>query len=596
MALRSKSKDDKHQSQSDHGRASGAAQGGAPEMGDSVQECVAIGQALVESGHLPADQLQGALADGKGELWTFGQIILTKYGVGRAEYAAALGTACDVPVADPKAVEVNKEMAAQVEERVARKFFFIPVAEQGGKLLVWGADVSQKRRDAAESAAGKKFEWNATDPKTITSYMEQMWRSDADITRIVASFQDQDVVNRAGEDAANEVSLDDQAPVVQLVARIVGQALRDRASDIHIEPLDRDVRVRYRIDGQLVEAVRLPMSAHNPLVSRIKIMSSMNIVEKRAPQDGQFSTTVDGRPLDVRVSSVATVFGEKVVMRLLDKSKSMVGLHELGMPRETYNTYSRIVHAPYGMVICAGPTGAGKTTTLYATLLEINSTGKNVTTIEDPVEYVFPGINQVQTNERAGLTFATGLKALLRQDPDVILVGEVRDADTARIAVQSALTGHFVLSSLHGNDSVAAVHRLLDMGIEAFLVASAVVAVVSQRLVRRICDNCKEEYEPTADEIAVYRQHSGGSDKTHFFRGKGCSYCSDTGYHGRIGVYELLRITPELRRLIVGWATTEELRRLAVAQGMRTMLREAMQLVEDDVTTIPEVVKTLFTS
>ncbi|MFP5488363.1 MAG: GspE/PulE family protein, partial [Acidimicrobiia bacterium] len=568
----------------------------APEMGESVEECVAIGQALVEAGHLPADQLQGALADGKGELWAFGQIILTKYGVGRAEYATALGKACGLPVADTRTDALDKEMAAQVEESVARKYYFIPVSEQGGKVVVWGADVSQKKRDAAESAAGKKFEWFATDPKTITSYMEQIWRSDADISRLVATFQDQDAMNQVGEEAVNEVSLDDQAPVVQLVARIVGQALRDRASDIHIEPLDRDVRVRYRIDGQLVEAVRLPMSAHNPLVSRIKIMSSMNIVEKRAPQDGQFSTTVDGRPLDVRVSSVATVFGEKVVMRLLDKSKSMVGLHELGMPRETYNTYSRIVHAPYGMVICAGPTGAGKTTTLYATLLEINSTGKNVTTIEDPVEYVFPGINQVGTNERAGLTFATGLKALLRQDPDVILVGEVRDADTARIAVQSALTGHFVLSSLHGNDSVAAVHRLLDMGIEAFLVASAVVAVVSQRLVRRICDNCKEEYEPTADEIAVFRQHSGGSDKVHFFRGKGCSYCSNTGYHGRIGVYELLRITPELRRLIVGWATTEELRRLAVAQGMRTMLREAMQLVEDDVTTIPEVVKTLFTT
>ena len=421
-----------------------------------------------------------------------------------------------------------------------------------------------------------------------------MWRSDADISRLVAAFQETDVASQAADEAINEVSFNDQAPVVQLVSRIVGQALRDRASDIHIEPLDKDVRVRYRIDGQLVEAVRLPLSAHNPLVSRLKIMSSMNIVEKRAPQDGQFSTTVDGRPLDVRVASVATVFGEKVVMRLLDKSKSMVGLHELGMPRETYNTYSRIVHAPYGMVICAGPTGAGKTTTLYATLLEINNGGKNVTTIEDPVEYVFPGINQVQTNERAGLTFASGLKALLRQDPDVILVGEVRDADTARIAVQSALTGHFVLSSLHGNDSVAAVHRLLDMGIEAFLVASAVVAVVAQRLVRRICDNCKVEYEPTADELAVFRQHSGGSDKSTFFAGKGCSYCSNTGYHGRIGVYELLKITPELRRLIVGWATTEELRRLAVAQGMRTMLREAMQLVEDDTTTIPEVVKTLF--
>jgi type IV pilus assembly protein PilB len=568
----------------------------ADRVGESVEECVALAQLLIEAGQLNPELLVASLNDANGDLWEYGQMALTKYGAGRVEYAQALGRACGLPIADPKSIDVNKEIASQVDEKVARKYKFIPVAEDGGRIIVWGADCSKKRRDAAEADAGRKFEWFATDPKTVSSYTEQMWRSDADIGRIVATFQESELVLNAGEEAANEVSLDDQAPVVQLVSRIVGQALRDRASDIHIEPLDKGVRVRYRIDGQLVQAVMLPTTAHNPLVSRLKIMSSMNIVEKRAPQDGQFSTTVDGRPLDVRVSTVATVFGEKVVMRLLDKSKSMVGLNELGMPRETYNQYSKIVHAPFGMVICAGPTGAGKTTTLYATLQEINETGKNVTTIEDPVEYIFPGINQVQTNERAGLTFATGLKALLRQDPDVILVGEVRDADTARIAVQSALTGHFVLSSLHGNDSVAAVHRLLDMGIEAFLVASAVVAVVSQRLLRRICDNCKEEYQPTADELAVYRQHSGGSDKLHFFKGKGCSYCSDTGYYGRIGVYELLRITPELRRLIVGWATTEELRRLAVAQGMRTMLREAMQLVEDDVTTIPEVVKTLFAS
>jgi type IV pilus assembly protein PilB len=591
MALRSKSRDDKKAQEE-----AADAHVDEPVVGPSVEECVAIGQALVEAGHLPGERLTESLTDGDGDLWKFGNLVLTKYGVGRAEYAAALGQACGLPVADTRHAEPDPVMAELIEEAVARRFFFVPISEDGGRVTVWGADVSKARRDAAEAAAGKTLEWIATDPKSVTSFTEQMWRSDADIGRLLATFQEADAASLAGEDAVNEISLDDQAPVVQLVSRIVGQALRDRASDIHIEPLDRDVRVRYRIDGQLVEAVRLPVSAHNPLVSRLKIMSKMNIVEKRAPQDGQFSTIVDARPLDVRVSTVSTVFGEKVVMRLLDKSKSMVGLHELGMPRETYNTYSKIVHSPYGMVICAGPTGAGKTTTLYATLLEINSTGKNVTTIEDPVEYVFPGINQVGTNERAGLTFATGLKALLRQDPDVILVGEVRDADTARIAVQSALTGHFVLSSLHGNDSVAAVHRLLDMGIEAFLVASAVVAVVAQRLVRRLCDNCKEEYEPTADELAVFRQHSGGSDKTRFFRGTGCSYCTNTGYHGRIGVYELLKITPEIRRLIVGWATTEELRRLAVAQGMRTMLREAMQLVEDDVTTIPEVVKTLFAS
>ncbi len=569
---------------------------GDEPTGPSMEACLAIAKSLVESEQLEAERLQSALADGKGELPTFGNMLMSKYGVERPKYAQALATVAGIPLGDSRSIELDLSLGERVDEKAARKFMFAPVGERNGKLMVFGADCTAERRAEAEKAAGQAFEWFATDPRTASSYIEQIWRSEADINRLVATFESTDMqVHEAAERIA-EVSLDDAAPVVQLVNRLVGQALRDRASDIHIEPLDGAVRVRYRIDGQLVEAVKLPYSALNPLTSRLKIMSGMNIVEKRAPQDGQFSTTVDGRPLDVRVASVATVFGEKVVMRLLDKSKSMVGLHELGMPRETYAQYAKIVHQPYGMVICAGPTGAGKTTTLYATLQEINDAGKNVTTIEDPVEYVFSGINQVQTNERAGLTFASGLKALLRQDPDVILVGEVRDADTARIAVQSALTGHMVLSSLHGNDSVAAVHRLLDMGIEAFLVASAVVAVVSQRLLRRVCDNCKEPYQPTADELAVFKAHSGGSDKSTFYHGVGCSYCANTGYRERIGVYELLRITPELRRLIVGWATTEELRRLAVAQGMRTMLREAMQLVEDDVTTIPEVVKTLFAS
>lgn len=284
---------------------------------------------------------------------------------------------------------------------------------------------------------------------------------------------------------------------MHLVTNIVGQGLRDRASDIHVEPLNDILRIRYRIDGNLVEAQRLPLAMHLSLVSRLKIMAGMNIVERRRPQDGQFSTVVDGREVDVRVATVSTVFGEKLVMRLLDKRRSMIGLGELGMPRDTHEAFSQMIRSPFGMVICAGPTGAGKTTTLYASLLEINNSGKNVTTIEDPVEYVFPGINQVQTNEQAGLTFATGLRALLRQDPDVILVGEIRDPDTARIAVQSALTGHFVLSSLHGTDASAALHRLLDMGIEAFLIASSVMGIIGQRLLRRICDSCKAPTRPT---------------------------------------------------------------------------------------------------
>jgi len=562
-------------------------------VGESMQECVAVGQLIVQGGHLPDADMQAAADVGNGDLLKFTNLLLQRFGVSRTAVSQAVSQVCQVPLGDASAVILDEEVIAKFPEELARLHKVMPISDQGGQVVLFAADPSPWRRQLVEAATGQRFVWQTSDFNTVTSYIEQMYRSASNVDALVATFVTEDDQRVAAESVA-EVNLDDQAPVVQLVAKIVGQALRDRSSDIHIEPLDDRLRIRFRIDGHLVEAFSLPLSTHNALISRLKIMSEMNIVEKRAPQDGQFSTKVDGRQLDVRVSSVSTVFGEKIVMRLLDKSKSMVSLGQLGMPAETYKSYSKLVHAPFGMVICAGPTGAGKTTTLYATLLEINSTGKNVTTVEDPVEYVFPGINQVQTNAKAGLTFATGLKALLRQDPDTILVGEIRDVDTARIAIQSALTGHFVLSSLHGTDAVAALHRLLDMGIEAFLVASAIVGVVSQRLLRKTCDNCREAYTPGAEELAVFRQHSGGSEKTTFYRGKGCSYCSNTGYRDRIGVYELLKITPEIRRLIVGWATTEELRRLAVAQGMRTMLREAMQMVEDDITTIPEVVRTLF--
>jgi type IV pilus assembly protein PilB len=265
------------------------------------------------------------------------------------------------------------------------------------------------------------------------------------------------------------------------------------------------------------------------------------------------------------------------------------------MPTETHDVFSKLIRSPFGMVLCAGPTGSGKTTTLYAALAEINDTGRNITTIEDPVEYVFDGINQIQVSDQAGLTFATGLKSILRQDPDIILVGEIRDPETARIAVQSSLTGHFVLSTLHGTDAVAALHRLLDMGIESFLVASSVVAVVGQRLVRRICRTCAAPYEPTEEELNFYLEGGGGPKET-FLKGAGCHVCAGTGYQDRVGVYELLRVTPEIRRLIVGWATQEELRRLAVSQGMRTLRDEATRLVEQDVTTINEVIRSIYTA
>ncbi len=386
---------------------------------------------------------------------------------------------------------------------------------------------------------------------------------------------------------------DENAPVVQVVNLLLSQAVSERASDVHIEPMDDRVRVRNRVDGALHEVLQLPVGMGPALVSRIKVMANMNIVERRRPQDGQMEVTVDGIGLDVRVSTTSTVQGEKCVLRILDKRRALFQLSDLGMPPDILEVYESLTRSPYGMVICAGPTGSGKTTTLYATLTQINSEEINVMTVEDPVEYVFPAVNQIQINEQAGVTFAGGLRSILRQDPDAILVGEIRDVETARMAVQSALTGHLVLSSIHATDAVSALHRFLDMGIESFLIASSMLGVVGQRLVRRICPECKVQYQPTPDEIGVWEK-AGLAEKTVFYHGEGCVFCSNTGYQGRIGVYEVLRVTDAMKSLIVANATHDQLKELAAEQGMITLQEQAMKLVERDVSTVAEIMRTIY--
>jgi type IV pilus assembly protein PilB len=378
------------------------------------------------------------------------------------------------------------------------------------------------------------------------------------------------------------------------VQQIITQALRDRASDIHIEPQLERVRVRYRIDGALHDVLGLPVAMGPAVSSRIKILANMNIVERRRAQDGQVSLEIDGRSVDIRVATTGVIEGEKVVMRLLDKSRSLYRLDQLGMPDDMIANYAGVLRAPYGMVICAGPTGSGKTTTLYGSLGAINSPERNVMTIEDPVEYRIQSINQIQINEQAGITFAGGLRSILRLDPDVILVGEIRDAETARIAVQSALTGHFVLSSLHATDAPAALHRLLDMGIENFLVASSVSAVVAQRLARRMCTHCRAPYEPSREELAFLSSIRGRPPMVGFLRGYGCNFCAQTGYLERIGVYELMIVTDAIRDLVVDRATHEEMRKVARSEGMRTLGEEAARLVESGITTIAEVLRSIY--
>lgn len=554
-----------------------------------------LGEILVDQWLVDEAQLYEALKNQSGSGKSIGSLLIELGALTERGLASALAEQVGLPLADLRTEIPDPSAVEAMPAEVARLFLALPLRfTEGGALLIAVADPSEPNRRAVADAIGREVRMCVAAPSEVQLAIDSVYRATAGVGAQVEAFQANAIARRpAVEGRLVDVGGDD-APVVQVVTMILTQALRDRASDIHIEPRDDGVRVRNRIDGALHEALNLPVEMGPALVSRIKIMAGMNIVERRRPQDGQIATELDGRPLDIRVATTGTIWGEKAVLRLLDKSRPLYRVSDLGMPADTHTTYSRLIHAPFGMVICAGPTGSGKTTTLYASVTEIDTPDRNITTIEDPVEYVFPSINQIQINETAGVSFATGLKSILRQDPDIILVGEIRDAETARIAVQSALTGHLVLSSLHATDAVSALYRFLDMGIESFLVASSVIGVVGQRLVRQICMYCKVAYRPTGEELAFY-EDAGGRPKREFFTGAGCNFCAQTGYSSRIGVYELMRVTDEMRRLIVrGRASHEEMAELAVAQGMRPLRDEAISLVQNDVTTIAEVVRTVY--
>jgi type IV pilus assembly protein PilB len=497
-------------------------------------------------------------------------------------------------ILDLRREDIDPGALASISEDVARQYQAIPVRFDGDVLLVAVVEPGDKIRQHLARVAGRNIRLVAASLSDIIWAIDSNYQAISNVEALVKIFESVEGARRLAVGASTAEQLDGDEPIVQAVDSILTQAVRDRASDVHIVPASEYVRVRFRTDGVLKDIIQLPMAMGAGVISRIKVLASMNIVERRRPQDGQLTITIDDREVDVRVATVATVMGENCVLRLLDKNRAVLRLNDLGMPSDTHAAYSEIVKSPFGMVLVAGPTGSGKTTTIYATLSEVSTTAVNVMTIEDPVEYVNPMMYQIQTNEQAGLTFATGLKSILRHDPDVILVGEIRDVETTRIAVQSAMTGHLVVSSVHATDAVSALHRFLDMGIESFLVASSVLAIVGQRLVRRICPSCKTTYTPTDAEMVFYRE-GGGSEKEVFYQGAGCNFCSDTGYKDRIGIYELLIMTPEIRRLVVGWATQEELRNMAVKQGMRTMRQEAVNLVGQDITTIAEVIRSVYT-
>lgn len=523
----------------------------------------------------------------------FGDILRDEGWVTDAQLAAALALQFEIPLADLRNTQPEPEAIDRVGEDLARKHMVMPLfVDEEDRVFIATAEPLDSEAITELVDRCERIGLMIGALEDIERLIEQSYTVLRSAVEHIKAFELVDAEEEAAEEA-DVLSVDENAPIVQVVNRILMQGVRSRASDIHIEPMEHEVRVRYRIDGALTEAITLPRRMAAPISSRIKVMAELNIVERRRPQDGQFSVTVDKRPIDVRTSVVGVVHGEKIVLRLLDKTRSLIGLDQLGMPDSLIEPFIEIVKAPLGMLLCTGPTGSGKTTTLYATLTQVNDDARNVVTIEDPVEYQFPGVNQMPISEAMGISFADGLRGILRQDPDTILLGEIRDVETARIATQAALTGHFVLSSLHAVDAVSAVHRFTDMGIEPFLVASAMSGVVGQRLLRRICDSCRTPYIPPREQQRLVYGSVGAVPEV-WTQGTGCNDCSGTGYSGRVGVYELLRVTDEIRDLIVRKATARELREVAIRQGMRTMQMEAFRLVVEGVTTVDDVLRSVY--
>ena len=573
----------------------GAEVDGAPTATGEEGSLELLGDLLVRHKAVKAGEVTKALSrQSKGDGRRIGELLVDAGVLSEMDLATVLAERFGLTAVDLRDVSPDPGASALLGESIVRSLSAIPVGiSDDGVVNVMVADPRPGLAAELETAIGKPVLLQVAPAGQVRTLIDGSYRAIVRVKALVEDI-DQDLQRRPSQDVATDASLlSDDAPVVQVVNLLLTQALRDRASDVHIEPQDGRLRVRFRIDGALHETLELPASLGPAVASRLKILARLDIVERRRPQDGQLSLVIDGRTIDMRLSLVATIWGEKCVIRILDTNRSALRVDQLGMPTDAHAAFSKLIHAPFGMVLCAGPTGSGKTTTLYAALGELNDAGRNITTVEDPVEYVFDGINQIQVNEQSGVGFATGLRSILRQDPDVILVGEVRDAETARIAVQSALTGHLVLSTLHGTDAVGALHRLLDMGIESFLVASSIAAIIGQRLVRKICPSCTTPYKPSEEELAFFAE-SGGNPRRKFVHGAGCHLCAGTGFRDRIGIYELLLVTPEIKQLLVGWASQEELRSMAQSQGMRTLRQEAIALVERDVTTVAEVVRTVY--
>lgn len=555
---------------------------------------VELGEMLIAAGKITRPQLEKALAlqkEGSGKLVPN----LVKIGAIKDENEISdfVSKQLNIGALRLSDVELNPEIVKLIPLDIARKFNVIAVSKLGKILIVAISDPSNIYvLDAIKFITGCNIQPVISPEKAIQKAIDNYYEDTGAMSEILKVMEGEGLEVVEEEEAPSEVDLRSQVqdkPLVKLVDSIIGEAIRRGASDIHLESYEKRIRVRYRLDGTLQEMAPLPFKYRAAMVSRMKIMADLDIAERRLPQDGRIKIKMGERTVDMRVSVVPTIFGEKVVMRILDPRTLNVDLTKLGFAESSLKTFSKAIELPYGMILVTGPTGSGKTTTLYSALKQINTPDINITTAEDPVEFNFDGINQVQVKSEIGLTFASCLRSFLRQDPDVIMVGEIRDGETAEIAIRAALTGHLVFSTLHTNDAPSTINRLVDMGVPGYLVASATRLIMAQRMVRKVCPNCKVETKAKLDVLELLGLDPVESRDLKIYHGRGCQECSNTGYSGRTGIFEVMPVTPSIEKMILSGATNQELQQQAIAEGMMTLRQAALGKLKDGITTVEEV-------
>jgi len=555
-----------------------------------------LGEILLKISALERGQLEEGLSIQEEKGGRLGDIVVKLGYASESQVLYALSLQLGIPFLRDVAIEdVDPELCSALPIHFAKKHGILPIKRDGNGVLVATSNpLDIYPLDDVRILLNQEVKPVVIPPGAIIDSINQVYDRDSNTAQQIIEDFDEDslnIITSALEEPTDLLDASDEAPVIRLVNSILFQAVKQRASDVHIEPFERDLVVRYRVDGILYNVLTPPKRIQPSITSRVKIMAGLNIAEKRLPQDGRIRVTIAGKDIDIRVSVIPTAHGERIVMRLLDKTSVLLKLEDIGFLADKLKVFNRLIHRPHGIILLTGPTGSGKTTTLYGALTRINSPDKNIITVEDPIEYQIKGIGQIQVNPKINLTFANGLRSILRQDPDVIMVGEVRDLETAEIAIQASLTGHLVFSTLHTNDSAGAVTRLIDMGIEPFLASSSLIAIMAQRLVRIVCPDCSQKYFPSGEELREIGIDSKGADTKPVYRAIGCENCLGTGYHGRTGIFELLALDDDIRSLILKNYDSNTIKKTAIARGMLTLRQDGAKKVLKGVTTIEEVVR-----